>query len=91
MLRNHSIEIMGQSMCGGHRHEVPNIIDMSIFEKSKIFCGPKENSPYFKRKIRRAERKAANAKLLYQRYLEKKNQELTNNFMCKSRIRSNSN
>ena len=57
---------MGQQMCGGRREDDARIIDIGIFDKSIVYCGLKENSPYYKKKIRRAERRVKNAKIQYE-------------------------
>ena len=63
---------MGQSMCGGTREEEKRTLDLGIFDKSKHFCTIRKGSPYYKKKIRRAERRVENAKLLYKDYRETK-------------------
>lgn len=84
---------MGQTMCGGAR-EAPKTLDISIFDKSPRFCAVRKGSPYYRRRIRQAERRVENAKVVYENYKESKLQRQRNNdFMCKNknRIRSNSN
>jgi len=82
---------MGQSMCGGAREEPKRTLDLGIFDNSKHFCTMRKGSPYYRKKIRRAERKAANAKRLYEEYRESKLERKESKVKCKSRNRSNSN
>jgi len=82
---------MGQTICGGARQESQRALDLGIFDNSKHYCTVRKGSPYYKKKIKRAERKAKNAKLLYEEYRETK-LERSNSKSCKNkRIRSNSN
>ena len=83
---------MGQTMCGGAREEPPKTtLDLGIFDNSKHFCTMRKGSPYYKKKIRRAERKVENAKLIYSDYKEAKRQRKESK-ICKNkrRLRSNS-
>ncbi len=70
---------MGQTICGGARAEPENKLDLSIFAKSKHFCTMRKGSPYYRKKIRRAERRVANAKMVYKNYKESK--------MCRNNCR----
>lgn len=83
---------MGQNMCGGVREEPKRTLDLGIFDNSKHFCTMRKGSPYYKKKIKKAERRVLSAKLLYDDYREKK-QERKESKICRSkrRIRSNSN
>ena len=83
---------MGQTMCGGAREEPKRQLDLGIFDNSKHFCTVRKGSPYYRKKIRKAERRVVNARLLYNDYKEKK-QERKESKICSSkrRIRSNSN
>tara|TARA_B100000902_G_C27177784_1_gene847272 strand:- start:60 stop:287 length:228 start_codon:yes stop_codon:yes gene_type:complete len=73
---------MGQSMCGGARvceHvNVKKRLDLGVFDNSQHFCAMRKASPYYKKKIRRAERRVANAKLIYKGYKESKNRKRSN-------------
>ena len=73
-------------MCGGAREEPKRTLDIGIFDNSKHFCTVHKGSPYYRRKIRKAERRVANAKMIYEDYregkLEKKESKL-----CKSKRR----
>lgn len=83
---------MGQSMCGGVREEPKRTLDLGIFDNSKHFCANmRKGSPYFKRRIRKAERKVQNAKNLYENYKEAKNARQESKVCKNRRIRSNSN
>lgn len=82
---------MGQTMCGGARQEPNRTLDLGIFDNSKRFCTMRKGSPYYRKKIRKAERRVENAKLLYADYKEAK-LERKESKLCKSkrRLRSNS-
>jgi hypothetical protein len=74
---------MGQTICGGVREGHQETLNMEVFKKSNVYC-VKRNSPYYKKRIRKAEKRVANAKAMYDGYKEKKMQR-------KYRNRSNSN
>lgn len=78
-------------MCGGAREEPKRTLDLGIFDNSKHFCTMRKGSPYYRKKIRRAERKVENAKLIYDDYKESK-RERKESKICKNkrRLRSNS-
>lgn len=80
---------MGQSMCGGAREEPKRTLDLGIFDNSKHFCTMRKGSPYYRKKIRRAERKAANAKQLYEDYRESKLERKGSKVNCRNRSNSN--
>lgn len=83
---------MGQNMCGGAREEPKQTLDLGIFDNSKHFCAKiRETSPYFKRRIRKAERRVQNAKNLYATYKETKLARQESRECKNRRIRSNSN
>lgn len=63
---------MGQTMCGGARSEPNRTLDLGIFDNSKHFCTLRKGSPYYKKKILRAERRVENAKMIYENYKESK-------------------
>jgi hypothetical protein len=63
---------MGQTICGGSRKEPEKKLNLSIFANSKHFCTIRKKSPYYRKKIRRAERRVANAKMVYKNYKESK-------------------
>ena len=63
---------MGQTMCGGARNEPNRTLDLGIFDNSKHFCTLRKGSPYYKKKILRAERRVENAKMIYENYKESK-------------------
>ena len=83
---------MGNNMCGGAREEPKRTLDLGIFDNSKHFCTIRKGSPFYRRKIRKAERRVENAKMMYADYKEEKRQ-LQESKSCKSRrrLRSNSN
>ncbi len=71
---------MGQSMCGGAREEpAKRTLDLGIFDNSKHFCTLRKGSPYYRKKIKRAERRVENAKILYQDYRESKRKRANSN------------
>lgn len=78
-------------MCGGSREEPKRALDLAIFDNSKHFCTMRKGSPYYRKKIRKAERKVKNAKMVYEDYKEAKLARKESN-ICKNkhRIRSNS-
>ncbi len=78
-------------MCGGAREEPKRTLDLGIFDNSKHFCTMRKGSPYYIKKILRAERKVENAKLIYDDYKEAK-RERKESKICKNkrRLRSNS-
>ena len=78
-------------MCGGAREEPNRTLDLGIFDNSKHFCTMRKGSPYYRKKIRRAERKVENARMIYNDYKESK-LERKESKLCKSkrRLRSNS-
>ena len=82
---------MGNNMCGGAREEPKRTLDLGIFDNSKHFCTMREGSPYYKKKIRKAERRLENSKMIYADYKEAKLQRQESK-QCKSkrRLRSNS-
>lgn len=82
---------MGQTMCGGARQEPNRTLDLGIFDNSKHFCTMRKGSPYYRKKIRKAERRVENAIILYEDYKEAK-LERQETKICKSkrRLRSNS-
>ena len=83
---------MGQTICGGARADPKQTLDLSIFDNSKHFCTIRKGSPYYKKKIKKAERKAKNAKLLYEEYKQSKLRHTIESEFCNNkRIRSNSN
>lgn len=59
-------------MCGGSREDSKKTLDLSIFDNSKHFCTMRKGSPYYRKKIRRAERRVENAKMVYKNYKESK-------------------
>ena len=65
---------MGQSMCGGVREckSERKPVDLGIFDNSQHFCAVRKGSPYYRKKIRKAERRVENARILYQDYKESK-------------------
>ena len=60
---------MGQTMCGGARQEPKRTLDLGIFDNSKHFCTMRKGSPYYRKKIRRAERKLENATMIYEGFV----------------------
>lgn len=78
-------------MCGGARQEPNRTLDLGIFDNSKHFCTVRKGSPYYRKKIRKAERRVQNAKMVYEGYKEAKLQRRESK-LCKSkrRLRSNS-
>ena len=76
-------------MCGGAREEPKRTLDLGIFDNSKHFCTMRKGSPYYRKKIRRAERKAANAKQLYEDYRESKLERKGSKVNCRNRSNSN--
>ena len=81
---------MGQSMCGGAREEPKRTLDLGIFDNSKHFCTMRKGSPYYRKKIRKAERRVKNAKMMYADYKEAK-LERRESKICKNRRRLRSN
>ena len=65
---------MGQSMCGGVREckSERQPVDLGIFDNSQHFCAVRKGSPYYRKKILKAERRVENARLLYEDYKENK-------------------
>ena len=83
---------MGQNMCGGARQEPNRTLDLGIFDNSKHFCTVRKGSPYYRKKIRKAERRVENAKMIYEDYREGKlEQKESKRCKSKRRLRSNSN
>ena len=82
---------MGQNMCGGAREEPKRTLDLGIFDNSKHFCTMRKGSPYYRKKIRKAERRLENATMIYEDYKEAKIQRIESK-LCKNkrRLRSNS-
>lgn len=78
-------------MCGGARGQPKMTLDLGIFDNSKHFCTMRKGSPYYKKKIRKAERRLENSKMIYKDYKEAKLQRQKSK-LCKSkrRLRSNS-
>ena len=81
---------MGQTMCGGTREEPKRTLDIGIFDNSKHFCTVHKGSPYYRKKIRKAERRVANAKMIYEGYKEAKIQRIESKVCKNRRSRSNS-
>jgi len=83
---------MGQIMCGGSREESRRALDLGIFDNSKHYCAVRKGSPYYRKRIKKAESRVANAKMIYADYKEEKLQRKESR-KCKNkrRIRSNSN
>lgn len=78
-------------MCGGAREEPKRTLDLGIFDNSKHFCTMRKGSPYYIKKILRAERKVENAKLIYDDYKEAKRERKESKIgKNKRRLRSNS-
>ena len=71
-------------MCGGAREEPKRTLDLSIFDKSKHFCTMRKGSPFYRKKIRKAERRVDNAKLVYEDYKDAK-RERREGKICKNR------
>ena len=44
-------------MCGGAREEPKRTLDLSIFDKSKHFCTMRKGSPFYRKKIRKADKR----------------------------------
>ena len=80
---------MGQTMCGGAREEPNRTLDLAIFDNSKHFCALRKGSPYYRKKIRRAEKRVENAKRIYEDYKETKLQRAEDK-VYKNKHRSNS-
>lgn len=77
-------------MCGGAREEPNRTLDLGIFDNSKHFCTMRKGSPYYRKKIRKAERRVENAKMVYEDYKHAK-REHRESKICKNRkVRSNS-
>jgi len=81
---------MGQNICGGAREEPKRTLDLRIFDNSKHFCTMRKGSPYYRKKIQKAERRVENAKLVYKEYKEEK-RERHESKICKNRHRLRSN
>ena len=59
-------------MCGAVREEHQRTLDMGIFDKSKQFCTVRKGSPYYRKKIQRAQERVEKAKLVYEEYRDRK-------------------
>ena len=81
---------MGQTMCGGAREEPKRTLDFSIFDNSKHFCTMRKGSPYYQKKIRKAERRVLNAKMVYENYKDTKRERREGKSCKNRRVRSNS-
>lgn len=63
---------MGQDLCTGRRCKSESNITTKLFHDADVYREKKKNSPYYRRQIRKTERRLASTKMQYELYKENK-------------------